>query len=258
MRTWPVPEDLSPYYARDFGGVMKRRGGSYYEKLKQWLLGRELRHMVKPGEKTTFLDVGCGCGDFSRLIAQKGYPVIAVDAAPGRPPEIAGMPEIPYHTIRFDTYEIEGLAPLRNGTIVLRHVLEHMQDPARFLQRMRDYGIRTFYIAVPNADCFERHLYGGSWFLWDPPRHLWHFNHASIRQLLERLGIPVVRRGYTVSPTLIPSLYRWMRLHKFPESIYRHFGLKSSLTSLCGVFNLLIPTNVLWVVGQVPQASVSS
>jgi SAM-dependent methyltransferase len=79
--------------------------------------------------------------------------------------------------------------------IFLSHSLEHFFSPSETLTRLRrllaPHG--RILIAVPNAGSFEARLFGSVWMPWDPPRHLYHFTPATIRRLLEKCGLRVVR-----------------------------------------------------------------
>lgn len=252
MRTVPVPGDLNPYYASDLGQVMKTTPSKLHTGLKRILLKTELRRIVSRVDPGVVIDVGCGTGDFIALIHQKGFPAVAVDASAARPIEIRHQPAIPYHQIEFERYEISGLRPCTGVcTVILRHVLEHVKDPRAFLHRLTEYGASYFYIVVPNSACFERRLLGRYWCMWDPPRHLWHFNEQSVRDLFQTLGLEIIHLGYETIPNLVPSFYRFLRLKGFSPRWYNLFQPKGALSSLSSPVNFLLPHNVLWVLVKV-------
>lgn len=250
LRTLPVPADLRPYYETDMGEMMKMSPSAVHTALKRLLLAAELRRLVDRGDPGTFLDVGCGTGDFASLIYQKGFRVVTVDAAEERPLMIRSIDAIPYHRIDFDRYEIQGLAPGGRYTVILRHVLEHVKDPRALLRRLIGYGASRCYIVVPNSASLERRLLGRYWNLWDPPRHLWHFDARSLQLVLHGERLRVLKMGYDTIPNLLPSLYRWLRLHQAPSWLYEGCSPKGVLTSLSTPLNALLPRNVLWVLGE--------
>ncbi len=248
FQTLPVPADLGPYYSRELGDIMRSSGGRIYEKLKSILLKKELDRL-KPAPLTSLvIDVGAGSGDFSRMLYQSGRRVAAVDAEGSpRPQEIRLLPEIQFGSIDYEQYTFKGLGDISNSVVFCRHVLEHVKDPLFFLQRLKQQGVQDFYISVPNADTFDRVLFGTYWFMWDPPRHLWQFNKKSLYRLLEKAGLNVLDSGYDLSPIVIPSVHRFLRLKKAPEWLCRFFGPKSTLCSLFGVLNIFFPRNMIWV-----------
>jgi hypothetical protein len=108
--------------------------------------------------------------------------------------------------------------------------------------------VRQLYVVVPNAGSLECRLLGPHWYLWDPPRHLWHFDRAAFARLCERAAFTMIADGTGTAPILLPSLYRHLRLHGAPKWLYERFGPTSLLTALTAPVNLLLPGNVLWAV----------
>ncbi len=248
LRTSPVPEDLSPYYATDLAMTMTRPGSSLFARLRRYQLQRELGKVTASGASERFLDVGCGTGDFARVIASRGFPVVAADSADEAPTQVRGEPGIPYARFDFDTYALEAADLPPDHTVILRHVLEHCRDPVAMLRRRREEGATFFYIVVPNVDCLERRLLGRYWYLWDPPRHLWHFDRSSLGRVCSRSGLVPIAQGTATAPTLLPALYRYLRLNHWPRRVYEAFGPTTSLTGLTAPLNMLVPGNVLWLI----------
>ena len=101
--------------------------------------------------KHTLIEVGCGKGLFLEKLQQQGYQVTGIDPTyEGDNPAILRQYFSPQTGIRADG-------------IVLRHVLEHIQDPYAFLCLLRDAngGRGKIYIEVP---CFEWICARCSWF----------------------------------------------------------------------------------------------
>ncbi len=252
FQTLPVPDDLGPYYSRELGDIMRTRGGVIYEKLKRILLGRELSRMNAAPKGALVVDVGAGSGDFTRMLHEGGWRTAAVDAEGSpRPQEIRALPQIPFGSIDYADYTIKGLPDLAGGVVFCRHVLEHVKDPLYFLDRLREQGIQGFYISVPNSDTFDRKLFGKYWFMWEPPRHLWQFNQKSLGIVLKNAGLEVVKTGYDLSPIVVPSIHRYLRLKRAPGWLCKFFGPKSTLCSLLGVINIFFPRNMIWVYARV-------
>lgn len=244
-RTLPVPDDLSPYYSTGLGQEYVGRQNRVHQALKNVLLRWELAR-VRRAARGTILDVGCGCGDFAALLRASGFEVACADA--GDEPALVREAGIPYHRIDYETYEIDGFCPDKNVTVVLRHVLEHVKEPAKFLRKLAgDYGARSFYIAVPNSASIKNALLGRYDFHLDPPRHLWHFSKKSLFALLETEGLRAVEHGYDTLPTLVPSLYRFLKLRRFPAAVYGPFRPRRALATISIPLEFLAPTDVIWV-----------
>ncbi len=246
LKTTPVPSDLAPYYATDLAATMTVAGSSLFAALRQRQLSREARRLQEYAATHRIVDIGCGTGDFAIAARRAGLQVLAADAASAAPRALRTEPGIAYTRFDFETYDLAGPRPAGPYTVVLRHVLEHVRDPVRLLERLREQGGQTFYIVVPNAACTERRALGRHWYLWDPPRHLWHFDDATLDLACRRAGLAIAARGRATAPTLVPSLYRAMRLAGWPPFAYRPFGPNTLLTAVTAPLNLLFAGNVLW------------
>ncbi|HSI58348.1 MAG TPA: class I SAM-dependent methyltransferase [Ideonella sp.] len=98
------------------------------------------------GERT-LIEVGCGKGQFLEQLQALGFSVTGMDPAyEGSNPAIVREYFSP-------------AAGRRAGGLVLRHVLEHVQDPLSFLERLRDTngGSGLIYIEVPCTDWIADH-----------------------------------------------------------------------------------------------------
>jgi len=99
----------------------------------------------------SLIEVGCGKGWFFELLRQRGYAVTGIDPAyEGGSPDVVKAP-----FTRALNRRAEG--------IVLRHVLEHIQDPQAFLAAIADAngGAGQIYIEVPCLDWIIEHK---AWF----------------------------------------------------------------------------------------------
>ena len=243
LRTTPVPVDLSPYYATDLAATMTTRANPLFAALRRVQLGRELGRIVRHGDPGTLVDVGCGTGELVAAAQRRGIRALGADAA-AMPPAELGVA----HFVRFDfeTYALD----VRADTVVLRHVLEHARDPFAMLTRLRERGARRFYVVVPDAGSRECRLLGAAWYLWDPPRHLWHFDRGTLARLCARAGLAVVEEGSDAASILAPSVYRARRLRGWPSMIYGRFGPTSAVAAASAPLDRLLGGNVAWVVAQ--------
>ena len=254
LRTDPVPADLGPYYATDLARTMTHAGSGLFARLRRVQLGREWRRVRAVVDPGVVLDLGCGVGDFARRIADAGDRVVAADASATPPAMLARPPVVPYRRFDFDTLAFSPPLDVPPDTVVLRHVLEHVRAPTTLLRTLADLGVRTVYIVVPNASSRERRLLGVDWYLWDPPRHVWHFDAETLAGVLARAGYAVATSGRDTAPTLVPSVYRWLRRRGAPAVAYRPFGPTGLLSALGAPLNLLTAGNVIWAVAHAPSA----
>lgn len=153
---------------------------------RQWR-GRGLLPWVGRGRA---LDVGCGAGTNMASLQEQGWDVYGVDASPvavaraqarfGDRVRQGDLSSMAYSDRTFDT-------------VIFSHVLEHLHDPQSLLKevwRILDWDGRVV-VLCPNAGSLEAKLFGPWWFPWELPRHLFHFEKATLRRVLEAAGFEI-------------------------------------------------------------------
>ena len=133
--------------------------------------------------------------------------------------------------------------------ITFWHVLEHLPDPARALQRTADLlrpgGI--VLVSLPAVDSLQAALFRRHWYGFDDvPRHLHHFSSDSLKLLLDSCGLAIERRlmfSRSVSfHALKHSLLNWSsswgagRLGYYPlKPLLFGFQALERITGWCGI-----------------------
>jgi SAM-dependent methyltransferase len=193
----PSPEELAHYYPADYwfapGESAAERLEETYRRL---VLSDHLRFVTgaleNSGENGPVLDVGCGGGLLLRLLAENGVPVIghelSFDAARVAT-HVNGVPAVCARLTR---------SPLPRGScavVTMFHVLEHLDDPASYLDAARELLVPEgrLVVQVPNAASWQALLFGARWNGYDVPRHLYDFKPADIDALLNACGFEAVR-----------------------------------------------------------------
>jgi SAM-dependent methyltransferase len=230
---WPEPAELARYYPDDYWFVPEGSTVSLLEETYRRFVLRDHVHFAQgalkhaaAGTKGKVLDVGCGGGLFLRMLAERGHSVVGLDfsvsaaAAAWRQnsvPAICGnLAEPPLPASSFDL-------------VTMYHVLEHLYDPAGYLdiahKLLKPDG--RLIVQVPNAACWQFLLMGEMWSGIDIPRHLFDFRDKDVETLLEHCGFEVVRRKYFSlrdNPAgVVSSLAPWLdpmarRIRKTPET----------------------------------------
>ena len=130
------------------------------------------------------LDVGAGRG---RVVA--GARAAGWDARGIEPSPRSAAPHVEAATI-----ESARVAPGSLDAITLWHVLEHLDDPAGALARLRGWlapdGV--LLVGVPDLGSLQAALGGPRWYHLDLPRHRTHFTAPGIHALLARTGFEVL------------------------------------------------------------------
>jgi SAM-dependent methyltransferase len=250
-RSMGIPDNVSVLYT---GGMYQSsEDRKVIRFLKRCLHRIEIRRLEKTGISILFFDIGCGSGDFSRYLFESGYSVATADAAQARPSDIRDYPEIPYLHIDYNSLVLEEPEMLKGKTVILRHVLEHIKDPRKFLQRLADYGASYFYIIVPNTAGFSRKLFGRYEGLWGLPFHLWHFDRKSLEIFCQTAGLQVVKSGHETIPVFLYSFHRYLVSKNAPKMIQKIFKPDVFRLLLSLPLEVLSLNNVVYIVAKVQR-----
>lgn len=143
------------------------------------------------------LDVGCGSGFFMALARERGWTVMGTEIA-------SHCVAYARERLGLDIFEgdLTELDPARRfDVIAINHVLEHVADPIVQITaaqaRLNDDGLLV--VSVPNHRSFDAWRKGLEWEGWALPWHFYHFTPATLRGLLERCGLRVIRTDYGLS-----------------------------------------------------------
>lgn len=230
----PSPRELHDYYPPDYWFIPQT---SAADRLEQWyrrFVMRDHLHFVERAlkesdEQGIVLDVGCGGGLFLQMLAERrnvkvaglDFSLDAANAAWRR----AGVPAI------CATLSRAPLAPGTCAAVTMFHVLEHLYDPASYLdaahQLLRPDG--RLILQVPNAACWQFLLLGERWNGIDVPRHLIDFRQSDIDNLLSHCGFEVLRYKHfslrdnpagmatSLAPMLDPMARRLRQVEETPR-----------------------------------------
>ncbi|GMV51246.1 MAG: Ubiquinone biosynthesis O-methyltransferase [Nitrospirae bacterium] len=188
VRRW-IAQDFYGYPITD-----RARGWQWLRRLLLWpeylwrrWRGRGLLPWVGRGRA---LDVGCGSGSNLVTLQEQGWEVSGVDAS---------AVAVAQARSRFGDRVRQGdllsmaYADRSFDTVLFSHVLEHLHGPLPLLKevwRILDWGGRVV-ILCPNAGSLEARWFGRWWFPWELPRHLFHYEEASLTRALETAGFRV-------------------------------------------------------------------
>ena len=156
-------------------------------------VGDILRWTVPPGRA---LDIGCGIGEVSLALAQRGFECTGLDMKE----RIIGQLQREQPSVRWlraMTTDLEKVGE-RFDVITMYHVLEHVSDPVNCLRtilRVAKPGA-LIVVEVPNVGGWEARLKGPRWHYYKVD-HVNYFRASDLRRLSALVGSEVLAvRGY--------------------------------------------------------------
>lgn len=213
----PVPPaaEIGRYYETFTGNIMHHEGNPVFDGLRSFAIATELSPLLaRLPASDAIADVGTGSGQVAQFLKRRGRAVIARDVFPAAS---WGNADIPYAQIDLNGALAE---PLPAKGAILRHVLEHVHEPAKLLGWLHRSDVRYVFVLVPNTATLLRPVFGPMWAYWDPPRHLTFFTPDSLTRVAERAGYRQVASRDHGLDEIVTSIFRAKMLHwvRTPES----------------------------------------
>lgn len=183
--------------------------------LHEWLIIRpeitRVRNLLGRND-FSMLDVGCGTGWISRIWADSGARVTGLEPSEAR---AALARERGLRVLSCYAEELESNE--RFNLIVIRHVIEHLEDPAAILRNLATQLTPEGFLLVitPNIDCIGRRVFDDDW-TWVLLWHCNFFNPHSLGMLLNTCDYTIAEIYQTPSPLWYPESFRrrYPRLEK--------------------------------------------
>jgi predicted SAM-dependent methyltransferase len=200
----PADSDIGRYYkSQDYVSHSDTRKGlinRLYHLVRTRTLKQKLKLISKYVSRGTILDYGCGTGMFLKTCSDAGW------KAYGFEPDPDARALVVDKGLKAETSK-SNLTSSKYDIITLWHVLEHVTDLEETLRFFSDTVSEKgrLIIAVPNYTSVDARHYKEYWAGYDVPRHIYHFEVNTIKQLLERFdfnleeSLPMVFDSYYVS-----------------------------------------------------------
>lgn len=217
--TQDVPDaaSIGPYYhSEDYishSNTSKGLVNRLYHLVRRQTLSdkRRLIQTATRKRQGKLLDIGAGTGAFAGYMQTQGWEVTGLE-----PEAVARERALADHKVSLlDTGQLDTLPDDSYDAITLWHVLEHVHDLHRYLDRLKRLvgkGGRIF-IAVPNYTAYDAAVYGPAWAAYDVPRHLYHFSPDAMEILLSHHQLQL---HYT-QPMWYDSFYISMMSEKYRD-----------------------------------------
>lgn len=184
---YPRLEEAAAYYSSEeyisHSDTEKGILNKLYHRARSFMLSVKFRMLRKISglESASVLDIGSGTGYFPLYLEKKGWQCCGIEIS-------KEAREYALKKNKLSLLPPEAMNDLKRGSIdiiTMWHTLEHFYDPPDYLDQayniLKDKGL--LIIAVPNHLSYDALKYGAFWAGWDVPRHLWHFNPATIKLL---------------------------------------------------------------------------
>lgn len=145
---------------------------------------------IELDKKGNVLDVGCGTGLLLSLFKNYGWEVRGIDISK----RIVSYANKTFK-VNAEVADLLSYAPgkKRFDLITMTHVLEHVYNPTKNLNKAYELLDKNgeLILIIPNIDSLGYKLFKNKWFQFQPGRHLYYFNPATITTLLEKAGFTV-------------------------------------------------------------------
>lgn len=191
----PNKDEIRRYYkSEEYYSHQENKEGfipKVYEKVKSVNLKNKCGIATEGKEKGKALDIGCGVGDFLHTMEQHGWDCTGVE--PSEDAKVIAKKRIKGQLLSSE--EQENLPDNSFDVITMWHVLEHVDDirwQIQQLHRLCKPGGRIV-IALPNYKSYDGQYYKAEWAAYDVPRHLNHFNKATLIKIFEESGLRHVK-----------------------------------------------------------------
>ncbi len=194
----PDKESIGPYYKSEEYISHTNTNKGFINQLYQWVRKymlskkRKLIEDVSGKKVGALLDYGSGTGAFVRYMKQAGW--ISTGIEPDADARKVAAEQ--FQITLLEAGELQNLQSSQFDVITLWHVLEHIHDLQRTIQKLKDLlkpdGV--LIIAVPNYTSLDAYHYGPYWAAYDVPRHLYHFSPYSMEQLMKNNGLRVISK----------------------------------------------------------------
>jgi len=209
----PLVTDIGNYYkSEDYISHSSSKKGlvnSIYGIVRSITLKQKVSLVQKRTAGLSLLDIGAGTGHFLNHSKKAGFNVQGLE------PDDDAV-QFAKENFHLDLDPLDMLYKIESNSkdvITMWHVLEHVYQLNEDLSEMNRVLNKSglLIIAVPNMDSYDAKKYGEYWAAYDVPRHLYHFQKNTIKQLLEKHKFSLLE----ILPMKFDSFYVSMLSEKY-------------------------------------------
>lgn len=213
--TNPIPSEevIGSYYkSENYISHSSSKAGlinKAYNVVRNITLKRKINLVSRLAAGKNLLDIGSGTGHFLNASKSAGFNVQGLE--PDEDAKLFAKSE--FLLALDDLNELKNIESNSKDVITMWHVLEHVyhlkRDLSEFARVLNVDGV--FIVAVPNMSAWDAKHYGKFWAAYDVPRHLYHFQEATIKNLFAQFNLECV----DVLPMKFDSYYVSMLSEKY-------------------------------------------
>jgi len=162
-----------------------------YQFVRKYTINRKVGLIKKYFKEGFILDIGCGTGDFLNGLKFNNFETIGIE-----PNVNARKQAIENYNLKvLEEKEINTLDENKFQVITLWHVLEHVYHLDERINQIKRLLSRDgiLIVALPNSESWDAKHYKRYWAAYDCPRHLYHFDQNSVKNLFQKFGFELVR-----------------------------------------------------------------
>jgi SAM-dependent methyltransferase len=169
--------------------------------------GLRLRWLQRHHRPKSLVEAGCAAGFFVETAEHAGIVAHGFEVSPASSQYARDVLHVHVETGRFEAAGLSGAC----DSVCAFHVLEHVDDPMRFVDAAWDALTPGGVLAleVPNIASAAARRAGLEWAALQPEYHRWHFSPTTLTDLVTRRGFAVVAIDTTVFRFYMPRRFRW-------------------------------------------------
>lgn len=255
LKDLPKEKQLERFYSTSdyyqFWGGLSRKNLKRVEKIKKKTFGWIIDLIEKYKKGGRILDVGCATGVFLKVARLKGWEVYGVECSA----EFAKIAKKRLgENVHHGMFEKVHFSDNFFEVVLFYDSLEHMSNPLKVIKKVFKILKPGGYVIIvtPNTASFSAKIMGKNWAHFKR-EHLFYFSPKSIKKLLEKNDLRIIRLGKAIKALSIA--YTSSQFQSFPAPVLTCLFrfLVAHLPSTLIFRPFYLPTGEMFVIAKKPN-----
>ncbi len=180
-----------------------------YQIVREFTIGKKVKFVKRYIKTGQAIDIGCGTGEFLYALSKQNFQTTGIE-----PNDLARKYAIENYNLNVYTEnELDKLESQKYNVISLWHVMEHVYNLNERIEQIKRLLSKDgiLIVALPNSDSWDAKYYKKFWAAYDCPRHLYHFNQKSVKDIFSKYGFDVIK----IKPMIFDAFYISMLSEKY-------------------------------------------